>query len=561
MTKRLFSDMAALCRRAALYFGVTLSGAGYAAGNVIPAEGIKHIVVIGIDGLSSEGVVRADTPAFDLIMAKGSYSLNARGVLPTSSSTNWMSMVSGSGPEHHGVTSNAWERDDYVLPPLTHGMEDIFPTIFGEYRQQRQNADIAVVYTWGGFSRLIERSALNYDVNGSGDQQTIDLAINYLVDKKPEFLFIHLDDVDHAGHSEGHKTPGYLQAVKVADAMVGKLLDAVKKADMLKDTLILVTSDHGGIGYGHGGETEDEIIIPFLAYGAGVKANYQIKEFVYIYDIAATIAYAANIKPHPAWIGKPITSLFSGNPEPEIPASTAKADLPAPILHPEAKLYMPAGKLFINEPATIRITPSVKDAEIRYTLDGTEPTLSSSLYTKPVQIKHSALVKARQFHKQQISAVAQGFYGVVYENTGNGISYRYHEGGNWSFLPVFKQLTPEKQGVTYEFRINDIPERRRDFAIEYDAWIKIEQGGTHKFYTYSDDGSKLFIDGKEVVNNDGSHGTILRAGTIELEPGFYPIRVEYFNEAGGYWLEVFHKPPQAPKQLIKPELLFINQPR
>ena len=72
----------------------------------------KHVIVIGIDGMSPNGILTASTRTLDNLMQQGAYTLNARAVLPTSSSTNWATMVSGAGPEQHGVTSNDWERDD-----------------------------------------------------------------------------------------------------------------------------------------------------------------------------------------------------------------------------------------------------------------------------------------------------------------------------------------------------------------------------------------------------------------------------------------------------------------
>ena len=59
---------------------------------------VKHLVIIGVDAMSPNGILNSKTPVMDEMMAKGAYTLNARGVLPTSSSTNWASMVSGCEP-------------------------------------------------------------------------------------------------------------------------------------------------------------------------------------------------------------------------------------------------------------------------------------------------------------------------------------------------------------------------------------------------------------------------------------------------------------------------------
>src|SRR5690606_3325894 len=146
---------------------------------------------------------KANTPVMDEFMKNGAYTLNARGVLPTSSSTNWASMVSGAGPEKHGVTSNGWERDDFGFPAVTTGLEPIFPTIFGVTRQQRPEMEIGAIYNWGGFGRLIERSALNFDVTRPDAGETAREAVAYIKEKKPGLLFVHFDHVDHAGHHDG----------------------------------------------------------------------------------------------------------------------------------------------------------------------------------------------------------------------------------------------------------------------------------------------------------------------------------------------------------------------
>ena len=522
---------------------------------------IKHVVVIGVDAMSPDGIRHANTPNIDKLTQLGSSTFTARGVLPTSSSANWKSMVSSSGPEQHGVVTNAWERDDYSLPAVVTGMENIFPTIFGEYRLQAPQANIAAVYAWDGFGRLIERSALSYDVGGKSDEQTAILAADYLVKEKPELLFVHLDWVDHIGHQDGHKTAEYYQAVELADKNIGLILQAAQQADMFKDTVFIITADHGGIGYGHGGETLDELQIPFIIAGAGVKAQHQIKQYVYTYDTAATIAYMLGVTPHPAWIGKPITSAFVGMPDPISTGTAASSEIAAPTFMPDAYLYQLAGGLFVDKPAPLVIEAQVDGADIRYTLDGTEPTRTSTLYTKPVNLTQSATVKARHFAaNNQQSAVKTAYYHTVSSGSGHGVNYHYYEGQDWHFLPTFDALSPVASGISYQFRIEDIPQTKGQFGIQYTGWIKITQAGTHRFYTNSDDGSKLYIDGQEVVNNDGDHGTVERSGSIELGVGYHHITFDYFNAAGGAWLEVFHKAPTGPKELIKPELLFLQKP-
>lgn len=56
--------------------------------------------------MSPAGIAQADTPVLDSLMAVGAWTMHARGVMPTSSSPNWASMIMGAGPEWHGITTN-----------------------------------------------------------------------------------------------------------------------------------------------------------------------------------------------------------------------------------------------------------------------------------------------------------------------------------------------------------------------------------------------------------------------------------------------------------------------
>lgn len=89
-----------------------------------------------------------------------------------------------------------------------------------------------------------------------------------------------------------------------------------------------------------------------------------------------------------------------------------------------------------------------------------------------------------------------------------------------------------------------------NFSIRYTGYIQIDTQGSYTFYTNSDDGSKLFIDGVEVVNNDGGHGTQERSGSITLTTGLHDISVLYFEITGGQSLTVQYEGPSITKQNI-----------
>jgi len=525
-----------------------------AAAQNVPAAG--HVIVIGCDGMSPDGVRKAETPNMDYMMKNGAYTLHARGVLPTVSTPNWASMIMGAGPEQHGMTSNDWERDEFSIPAVTTGSENLFPSIFTILYEQRPDAEIGVIHHWDGFARLVDKSSVNYIEHGESEVKTAQLAADYIRKKKPALTFIHLDHVDGAGHHYGHGTPEYYKAVEIADLLIGQIIQAVKDAGIYDDAVIIVTADHGGIGHGHGGESLEELEIPFIICGKNVKKGYEIKSPVYQYDNASTVAYILGVKQPYAWIGKPVKFAFEGVEEPA--EYHVKYTMEKPEFTPGRDLYSPAGGLYINKEALVKIS-AAGGAEIRYTTDGSEPTKKSELYISPLTLKQSSVVRARAFKGDEESLSTTAYFRIINDTAKNGVNYKYYEGGKWDVLPAFTDLNPVKTGKVFEFRIDQIDHRDDQYAIVYDSFIKIDKEGEYTFYTFSDDGSILYIDGKEVANNDGSHGTKEKSGSVKLKTGMVPIKVAYFNDFGGAWLDVYYKGPDVPKQIIPADKLFFKE--
>ena len=86
-----------------------------------PGISARHVVVIGIDGLSPDGIQKGATPQLHQLMKSGASTLHARAVMPTVSSPNWASMIMGAGPEQHGITTNDWEVDKFEIAPTAVG--------------------------------------------------------------------------------------------------------------------------------------------------------------------------------------------------------------------------------------------------------------------------------------------------------------------------------------------------------------------------------------------------------------------------------------------------------
>jgi len=273
--------------------------------------GADYVIVIGCDGLSPDGVRKANAPRLKQMMREGAWTLRARGVMPTSSSPNWASMIMGAGPEQHGVTSNDWQVNKYEIEPTSRGSGPMFPTIFGLLREQRPAVKMAVFHDWDDYGRLFERVAVDFIEDSIGPTNAARHAIGHIKTAKPAFTFIHFDHVDHVGHEVGHGTPEYYASVDVADQLIGEVLDGLKEAGLAERAVVLVTSDHGGVKKGHGAATMAEIEIPWILTGPGVRRGHEITAPVNTYDTALTIAHVFGLRPHSAWIGQPVTEAFS----------------------------------------------------------------------------------------------------------------------------------------------------------------------------------------------------------------------------------------------------------
>lgn len=527
-------------------------------------SGIEHVIVIGVDGLSPDGIRKATTPVIDSMIANGSVKWNVRTVLTSSSSQNWASMIMGAGPEQHGVINNDWEIDDHTLPPIVQEKDGRFPTIFSVLRAAKPDAEIGAVYHWDGFGRLFQKNAVNYDKRFSTEDSTASDFIRYVKDKKPTLGFVHFDHVDHSGHHGGHGSKEYYAAVAKTDSLVGDILKGIKEAGIEDNTLVIIWADHGGIGYGHGGASPQEAEIAGIFYGKNIKKGYKIEQQVYTYDLAATIAFSLKVTPPYAWIGRPVKAAFDGFSEPAN-LWLGQKTIASPVIYPEKKLYAQAGGLYVDENPVVRISGGEKGAMIRYTTDGTDPDSTSTIYKEPFKLMTTSVVKAKTFDTEgNASLVSTAYFRLVKSGLGNGLNTTFYQGKDLKQVPDFGKLKKGSSWVSPEIntkldQINALLEKdNASFALQYEGFIQIDKPGKYTFATQSDDGSMLYIDGKEVVDNDGNHGVKEDAGSVELTAGKHAIRVAYYNNGGGFWLEAFYKGPGIAKQIIPADKLFVK---
>jgi len=214
----------------------------------------------------------------------------------------------GSGPELHGYTE--WGSKTPELPSRVIGKGGLYPTIFSLIDEQLPNAKKGVSYTWGGIGYLFEKDMVDLDFNGSSDEATTKKALDFIINEKPALTFIHLSEPDEVGHNIGHGTTAYYEAVEKIDDLIGTIINTLEKNRMIDDTVILFTSDHGGVNKGHGGKTLAEVEIPWIIYGKNIPSKGVLSASIVTYDTGATIAYLLGLETPDFWRGKPIIEVF-----------------------------------------------------------------------------------------------------------------------------------------------------------------------------------------------------------------------------------------------------------
>lgn len=251
----------------------------------------SHVIVIGVDGAGS-WFKNAYTPNFDHIFENGAVTYNALSSKPTISAECWGSMLIGVGPEVHKLTNRRVSALPYPIWSKN-------PTVFRRIRKAYPQAELGSYCDWNPITKGIVEKFIGVSHATARDKELTPVICEYIKRKKPDFLFIHFDSTDGAGHKYGYGTPEHINAIKDVDKLIGDVYSAVESADILGDTLFMVIADHGGTNPGngeggdHGGWTDQEKYVTFAATGKGVN-NSEIEE-MNIRDLAAIILYAMGI--------------------------------------------------------------------------------------------------------------------------------------------------------------------------------------------------------------------------------------------------------------------------
>ena len=272
---RLSAPVVAPVAAAAAAFAL-LGGPGPAA--AAPTGGTTRVLAISIDGLNVEALERLGhegAPNFHRLIEEGASTLNARTEREqTITLPNHTGMLTGrriaKDLDGHGVTWNDDRPRATVQKGAGHPVASVFSVV------HRAGGSTALVSTKSKFS-LFDRSwdtAIDRFRVDEHQRALVRSARRDLVEHRRDFTFLHMSMPDQAGHEYGFMSDSYVDAVRVTDVLLGRVLATIESDPALaEDLVVILTADHGGQGPDHSDARRiANYRVPFLAWGANVPA-------------------------------------------------------------------------------------------------------------------------------------------------------------------------------------------------------------------------------------------------------------------------------------------------
>lgn len=234
----------------------------------------KKAIIIGYDGCRADVLkeIQAENSAINSLLDDGA-SINLaycggvnypqENTQMTSTAPGWCSILTGKWADEHKITGNG----------ITKAVEP--KTLLTTLTEEKVIDSASFITRWAGHftdddatyleeKAYCEENKLNVSFNKcKNDEASHEYTLNEISKKDcADFIFVIYEPTDSTGHSYGFtiNNPGYVEAFKAADKYGFEVLNAIKARPTYdtEDWLIIVTSDHGGFGTGHGHESIQE---------------------------------------------------------------------------------------------------------------------------------------------------------------------------------------------------------------------------------------------------------------------------------------------------------------
>lgn len=300
------------------------ASASKAAAPAVPVQP-EHVVLVVLEGVGQDALKSGPMPVFSRLVKEGAVTWSATGVNPPLRLPTMASLFTGLPVEKHGITWNTFDFiRGYPRPPTVFDYLDLSggrdsaiffmdeslyqlakPEPYTDYQMCGPLKPECSAGTVVGYIREYFRKA----TSGHG--------YGHAILSLPHFLVVHLPEPGRAGAAQGWNSPAYRESLRNVDQAIGSILGIYRELGLLGRTTVFVTSLNNNAGDaklgGHGSEAASASLprIPWVAWGAGIKSGYAIKQPVSIMDTGATVMRTLGLETHTEWESRAVEEIFT----------------------------------------------------------------------------------------------------------------------------------------------------------------------------------------------------------------------------------------------------------
>lgn len=277
----------------------------------------EHVFIISYDQGAPVVLEKADMPLFDEMVKQGAHTWEAYTIVPSITLPSHTSMLTGVGIQKHQILWNDYQP---AKGPVQ------VPTIFKIAKDQ--GLKTAMYVGKEKFKQLEIPGSLDVFSLQPGDMDVARAFAAEVATLKPNLCFLHFALPDTSGHRFGQFSPEQMKVLAECDVALKIIRDAIEAAGLTDSSVIIITADHGGHNVPqkplpgevapnppkmvatHGSPNTEDVVIPWIAWGHGVKKDYTITAPVVQYDTAATALWLLGIPLPESFWGRPVVSAF-----------------------------------------------------------------------------------------------------------------------------------------------------------------------------------------------------------------------------------------------------------
>ncbi|KXN66455.1 alkaline phosphatase-like protein [Conidiobolus coronatus NRRL 28638] len=240
--------------------------------SAISYDKIERVIFLGLDGTGNFNT-KINVPTINKLLQSGAYTNYASAMDPTWSAQNWGSMFHGVIPSKHGLTNAIAQTKPYPE-------DSPYPSVFKIIHDKTPNVKMASFAMWNAINDgIIEQSVPMYRDKTEPDDNIFPHMLDYL-------------HIDETGHEHQWMSEEYIARYIKTDGYIKQILDTLDDMKIRDSTLIIMTADHGGVGYGHGGTSDKERNIMWGVNGPGIKSKKLKDKSVTNMDVGAIMLKA-----------------------------------------------------------------------------------------------------------------------------------------------------------------------------------------------------------------------------------------------------------------------------